>query len=138
MRACCRSGVICTRVMVTNPIPGSWTSRASSSASSARIWSATRSGRDPCDINATTKARRHETERMALRVSVLSWLRGDRDTLHREHLDDVADLQVVELVEADAALEPGFDFAGVVLEPPERSDLAFVNDHVVPQEPSLC
>src|SRR5690242_5195374 len=46
------SGVICTRVSVTKPIPGSWTSRASSVASSARIWSATRSGREPWLIEA--------------------------------------------------------------------------------------
>ena len=31
--------------------------------------------------------------------------RSDRDALHREHFDDVADLDVVELLEADAALE---------------------------------
>ena len=33
------------------------------------------------------------------------------DAFHREHLDDVADLEVVELVEADAALEAGLDLA---------------------------
>src|SRR3954454_5648818 len=36
-RACCRSGDTLTWVMVRKPIPGSWTSRVSSSASSARI-----------------------------------------------------------------------------------------------------
>ena len=47
-----------------------------------------------------------------------------RDALHREHLDHVADLEVVELVEADAALEAGLDLADVVLEAAQRADLA--------------
>ena len=34
---CCRSALTCTRVSVTNPMPGSCTSRASSIASSPRI-----------------------------------------------------------------------------------------------------
>src|SRR5688572_6338645 len=38
--------------MVTKPMPGSCTSRASSVASSWRISSPTRSGRDPCGISA--------------------------------------------------------------------------------------
>src|SRR5947209_6182241 len=46
------SALTCTRVKVTNPIPGSWTSRDRSVASSARIWSATRLGREPCDMMA--------------------------------------------------------------------------------------
>ena len=35
----------------------------------------------------------------------LDGLRGDGDPLHRKDLDDVTDLDVVELLEADAALE---------------------------------
>ena len=64
-------------------------------------------------------------------------LRGDRDPLHREHLDQVADLDVVELVEADAALEAGLDFADIVLEAAQRADLAFVDDDVVAQQARL-
>ena len=43
-------------------------------------------------------------------------LRGDRDALHDEDLDDVADLDVVEVLDADTALEPFAHFADVVLE----------------------
>ena len=38
------------------------------------------------------------------------------DALHREHFDDVANLQVVEAIEADAALKAGLDLADIVLE----------------------
>src|SRR5580765_2245845 len=41
----------------------------------------------------------------------LSHLCRREHALHREHLDDVAHLEVVELVEADAALEAGLDLA---------------------------
>src|SRR5262245_20401951 len=113
-RAVWRSGVTWTRVIVTNPIPGSCTSRASNCPSSPRIWSATRSGREPCDN-----------------------LRRYGDAFLDERLDDVADLDVVVLLEADAALEPGLDLADVVLEATQRADLAFVDDDVVAQEASL-
>ena len=76
-------------------------------------------------------------KKYSLRVFVSSWLCRDRDSLHREYLDDVADLEVVELVEADAALEPGLHLARVVLESPQRSDLAFVDDDVVSEEACL-
>ena len=62
---------------------------------------------------------------------------GRGHALHREHLDDVADLDVVVPLEADAALEPGLHLGHVVLEPAERSDLAFVDDDVVAQQPGL-
>src|SRR3954470_10449779 len=67
----------------------------------------------------------------------LGTLRRRQHPFHREHFDHVADLQVVELVEADAALEPGLDLADVVLEPPERTDFAFVNDGVVAEQSRL-
>jgi hypothetical protein len=44
-RASCRSAVTRTRVSVRNPMPGSWTSRASTALASARICSARRSVR---------------------------------------------------------------------------------------------
>src|SRR5688572_21717317 len=55
----------------------------------------------------------------------------DRDPLHREDLDGVADLQIVVLVEPDAALEAGLHFADIVLEAAERSNPPFVDDDVV-------
>src|SRR5207248_1815923 len=57
--------------------------------------------------------------------------------LHREHLDHVADLQVVVLVEADAALEAGLHLAHVVLEAAQRADLSLVDHDVVAQQARL-
>src|SRR5215218_5179872 len=104
------------------PIPGSWTSRASRVDSSSRMASATRSG-----------------------LLALTWLgagrsnrsRGGRHSLHNEGFDDVADLDVVVLLEADAAFEPRLDLGHVVLEASQRADLAFVNDHVVAEQARL-
>src|SRR6185503_13385819 len=113
-------GVTWTRVMATKPIPGSCTSRASIVARSWRIWSATRSGRDPCDIRRRqpcSSRRQH--------------------SLHAEDLDHVADLQVVVLLEADAALEAALHLADVVLEAAQRSDLAGEDDDVVAQQARL-
>src|SRR5262249_16327091 len=64
-------------------------------------------------------------------------LRDDLDPLVLEHLDHVADLDVVEFFEADAALEARLHLADVVLEAAERSDLAFVDDDVVAHEARL-
>src|SRR5215467_9504167 len=64
--------------------------------------------------------------------------RRDCDSFHREDFDHVADLDVVEPLEPDAAFEAGLDFAHIVLEPPERSDLPFIHDDVVANEPRLC
>src|SRR5262249_3396782 len=60
-----------------------------------------------------------------------------RDLLDLERLDDVADLDVLVPVETDAALETLLDLGDVVLEPPERSDLALVDHAVVAQETQL-
>src|ERR1700730_7698826 len=49
-------------------------------------------------------------------------------------LDDVPDLDVLVFVEPDSALETLFDFGHVVLEAPERTDLALVDHAVVPQQ----
>src|SRR5207248_4076254 len=62
---------------------------------------------------------------------------GNRYTLHREHFDHVADLDVVVLLEADAALDPGPHLADIVLEAAQRSDLPLVHDDVVAQQPRL-
>src|ERR1700730_13411282 len=49
-------------------------------------------------------------------------------------LDEVAGFDVLETIEADAAVEPGAHLGDVVLEAPQRSDLAFVDDAVVAQQ----
>src|SRR5262245_12293939 len=60
-----------------------------------------------------------------------------RHSLDDERLDHVADLDVVVLLEADAALEAGLDLGDVVLEPAQRADPALVDDDVVAEEPRL-
>src|SRR5713101_638379 len=71
-------------------------------------------------------------------VRVVGWAHRsealDRDL---ERLDHVAGLQIVVAGEADAALVPGLDLAGVVLEPPQGGDLAGVDHDVVAQEAHL-
>src|SRR5919204_6573876 len=62
---------------------------------------------------------------------------GHRHALVHEHLDDVPDLDVVEPLEADAALEPGLHLADIVLEAAQRSDPAFVDHDIVAHEPRL-
>src|SRR5215475_4920304 len=69
--------------------------------------------------------------------AISSSLCRNPDALHYEDFDHVADLDVVEPFEADAALESRLDLARIVLEPAERSDLAFVDDDVVTQQPRL-
>src|SRR5438034_8180695 len=54
--------------------------------------------------------------------------------LDLERLDDVADLDVLEALDADTAFETLPHFGHVVLEVPQRADLAFVDDTVVPQQ----
>ena len=62
---------------------------------------------------------------------------GGRDALDDERLDDVADLDVVVPLEADAALEAGLHLGHVVLEAPQRADLALVDDDVVAEQARL-
>src|SRR6187401_1761473 len=64
---------------------------------------------------------------------------GDRrgDALHGEDLDDVADLQIVVALEADAALEARLDLGHVVLEAAQRAELALVDLDVVAQQAGL-
>src|SRR5215211_4481313 len=52
-------------------------------------------------------------------------------------LDLVGFLDVLEVVEADAALVPGRDRAGVVLEPAQRADAPVVDDHAVADQAGL-
>src|SRR5512141_2700589 len=60
-------------------------------------------------------------------------LRAARDLEPGETLDLVAGADVVVLHDADAALGAGAHFAHVVLEAPQRVELALVDDHVVAQ-----
>src|SRR5262245_53863137 len=65
-------------------------------------------------------------------------LRGCQHAPHREDLDHVADANVVELIEADAAFESALDLAHIVLEAAQRPDLALVDHDVVADEPRLA
>src|SRR6185295_1115885 len=63
--------------------------------------------------------------------------KGARDLDDFEHLELIGDLEVVEVLERQAALEAGLDLAHVVLEALERIELAFVDYHVGSQQPYL-
>src|SRR5688500_10705696 len=133
-----------------NPMPGSWpTPRVSSRLSSCRIWSPTRSGRNVAICNSKFKIQNAQggTERPTVTCApcLLSEfcishfessapLRSNGHALHRKHLDDVADLEVVVVGEADAAFEAGLDLADVVLEAAQRPDLPLVHDDVVAEQ----
>jgi len=54
-----------------------------------------------------------------------------RDLLDHVVLDLVADLDVVEILEADTALETFADFGGIVFESTQRRDVAFPRDYPV-------
>src|SRR5687768_5697486 len=97
MRASDRSAVTLARVTVTRPTPGSRTSVA-------RIWL---TSSRTCSWMRCTRCVR------AMLPSALSRL---RDPIHLEHFDHVANLDVVEVVQAHAALEAGLDLGDVVLE----------------------
>src|SRR5579862_4332308 len=60
-----------------------------------------------------------------------------RDLLDLERFDDVTDFDVVEAVEADAALEAGFDLRRVLLEAAERGDAALPHLHAAAEEARL-
>src|SRR5687768_5844364 len=81
------------------------------------------------DSSATTKSR------IANHKSRMDWR---RDPLHREDLDHVAYLDVVEPLEADAAFEPGLHLADIILEPAQRGDLPLEHHHVVAEQSRLC
>src|SRR4249920_2642572 len=63
--------------------------------------------------------------------SRLSGAEGARDLLDAVRFDQVAHLDVVEVLDADAALEPLADLAHVVLEALQRRQRAVVHFHAV-------
>src|SRR6185437_5573613 len=120
--ACRRSRVTSAPVTVTSPATrGSLTSVARKVATSSRIASATRSGR-----------------RFSLAICGLrrgdGRLEGSRELLGAVALDDVADLEVVEVLHADATLESFPHFASVVLEPLERRERTVEHLDAVPDD----
>src|SRR5206468_10008683 len=61
--------------------------------------------------------------------SFLKFRRGH--SLDHAALDLIADLDVVEVLEANAALKTFANFRGVILEAPQRSNISFPGDHAV-------
>src|SRR5512142_1528719 len=59
------------------------------------------------------------------------------DLLSDERFNDVADLNIAVVLDADAAFHAITDFADILLETPQRGDLAFEDHHVVPQQPDF-
>src|SRR5687767_8448923 len=66
--------------------------------------------------------------------TIIGSLQGRRYLFAGEGLDDVARLEVLEPLQADAAVEAGAHLGGVVLEAPQGGDLPFVDDTVVAQQ----
>src|SRR5688572_3881384 len=126
MRASDRSAVTLARVTVTRPTPGSRTSVASIWLTSSRTCSWMRSTRWERAMSQSTADCR-----------LLTVSGGLRHPLHLEHFDDVANLDVVEVLEAHAALEAGLDLGDIVLEALERGELAFPHHDVVAQQARL-
>src|SRR5476649_1318829 len=113
--ACARSRDISTAVTVTRPTTrGSFTPPARNAAISSRTASPTRSGRRVSRGMNNSLARRGRGERA-------------RDRFLAIALEQIADLDVVEVLDADAALEPVLHFLHVVLEAAERADDAVVH-----------
>src|SRR6476646_1162651 len=121
-------------------IRGSLRSRISS-ATSRWIWSATRKPRFGIDgLCRMTSLPSAQT-----RTPAVSWRAGvpgesrvrlqrSGDFLDLEELEQVAFLDVVVVLQLDAALEAGRDLADVVLHAPHRLDLAGVDDDVLAQQ----
>src|SRR5690349_16712593 len=97
-------------------------SRSSSirSSSSARISWKRRFSRA---VRGKSRAVRCWRGRLVIAAPLLT-----RDLALLERLDDVALVQVLEVGEADAALEARLDLAHVVLEPAQRADGALPDD----------
>src|SRR2546423_4124052 len=66
----------------------------------------------------------------------LEFSRGD--LLDHIRFDLIADLDVVEVLEADTTLESFADFRCVVLKAPQRSDIAFPTDDAVANQTRAC
>src|SRR5215472_8906501 len=60
-----------------------------------------------------------------------------RDPLGHERLNHIALFDVIEVRDVDAAFHAVADFAGIILEPLERADLAFVNLHAVAHQANV-
>src|SRR3954465_8409604 len=109
-----RSRVTSTPAPGTMPVRrGSFTSSARNVATSSRMASATRSARrcapPPCSLGMPVSSRGRRIE-------------GARHFLGAVALDDVAALDVVEVLDADAAFEAFAHLAHVVLEALERRE----------------
>ena len=72
------------------------------------------------------------------RSALRSRFERPRDFLGAIALDDVADLDVVEVLDADTALEPFAHFAHVVLEAAQRRDRAVVHLDAVADDADAC
>src|SRR5512142_1440359 len=109
---------MCTSVTVMNPYAGSLYSRTSSSPTSSLISDATRSVRNDMVPGPP----------LCQRAGRLDDAIG---------LDDVANLDVVEVLEPDAALKAGLDVPDVVLEPLERCQRSVEGHDAVPDQADL-
>src|SRR6185436_19578548 len=121
-RAWRRSALVRTSVTVTNPTRGSLRSRFTASPSTSRTASSTRRMRAPPELILYLRLRRLE---LALHLPCLI------------HLQDIPLADALEVVEHDAALVAGGDFASVVVETAQRVDRRVGQDGAVAHDPDL-
>ena len=57
------------------------------------------------------------------------------DLLLHIRLDHIPHVDVVETLDADAALEPGGHLLRIILEPPQGGDPPVIDDNAVPKQP---
>src|SRR3954452_24908674 len=125
------------------PMRGSLRSRISS-ATSRWIWSATRKPRFGIDglwrmgLLARLKQEPRRLLEGGVRARAVIRLQRSGDFLDLEELEQIAFLDVVVVLQLDAALEAGGDLADVVLHAPHRFDLAGVDDDVLAQQAEAC
>src|ERR671910_2392710 len=154
MLACCRSPVTRTSVMVTNPSRGSRSPLSSRFATISLMRSAIFLARAGSAMFSALPRPEDVAPSGSLRVQVYrgkgprsppEWRNGDpilelRAGLlpHLDRLDLVADLDVVELAEADTGFEVRAHLGDVVLEATQRLDGKVVaDDDAIADDPSL-
>src|SRR5262245_16442691 len=60
-----------------------------------------------------------------------------RQLFHGVSFYDIPHFDVIEILQPNSALKPRTDLRGIILEPLQRSNLAFVNHDIVPKKANL-
>src|SRR6266545_2500891 len=140
VRSTSRSAVTSTR-RAWNPSPAtvatasvarwrrSWWSTSATAQFSLRSAAATPLTTERLSFRELASGRRRSRRSSATNIA------SSRDLDHLECFDLVAFLDILEVLQADAALVAGRDRAGVLLEAAQRADPPLVDDHAVADQP---